>query len=316
MTIRCLTRQTLRGTWATVLLPLAGDDSIDFGRLADELSVLLGAGLDGIYTNGTAGEFHALDEEEYDRVTHVVAQACTAAGKAFQLGAGHMSGQTSLRRIRTAAACGPAAIQVILPDWCALSPDEALWAIDRMIAEADPIPLVLYNPPHAKTLLTPEQFGRFAAAFPGLIGIKVAGGDAAWFARMRAHAGDLAVFVAGHHLASAIRQGAAGSYSNVACMSPRGAVTWHRTMLSDPDAAQSLEARLNRFLERHIGPLQAAGYSNAALDKTLAEVGGWAPIGTRVRWPYRSVPPETISALRARAIEELPELLPERAGRG
>ena len=102
----------------------------------------------------------------------------------------------------------------------------------------------------------------------------------------------------------------------MACLSPRGAVTWYRTMLSDPDAAQSLELRLNRFLERHIGPLQAAGYSNAALDKTLAAVGGWAPIGTRVRWPYRSVPPEAISALRARAIEELPELLPEGARRG
>jgi dihydrodipicolinate synthase/N-acetylneuraminate lyase len=138
----------------------------------------------------------------------------------------------------------------------------------------------------------------------------VAGGDAAWFARVRAHAGDLAVFVAGHHLASAIRQGAAGSYSNVACMNPCGAVAWYRTMLSDPDAAQSLEARLNGFLERHIGPLQAAGYSNAALDKTLAAVGGWAPIGTRVRWPYRSVPPEAIAGLRRAAMEGLPELLP------
>ena len=117
MAMRPLTRQTLRGTWATVLLPLAGDDSIDFGRLADELSVLLGAGLDGIYTNGTAGEFHALEEEEYDRVTRVVATACAAAGQAFQLGAGHMSGQTSLRRIRTnstsrvnAASSGPRSV--------------------------------------------------------------------------------------------------------------------------------------------------------------------------------------------------------------
>lgn len=81
-------------------------------------------------------------------------------------------------------------------------------------------------------------------------------------------------------------------------------------MLSDPDAAEWLEVRLNRFLERHISPLQAAGYSNAALDKALAAVGGWAPIGTRVRWPYRSVPQEAIAALRRAAIEELPELLP------
>jgi dihydrodipicolinate synthase/N-acetylneuraminate lyase len=79
-----------------------------------------GAGLDGLYTNGTAGEFHCLDEAEYDLITDVVAQACQRAGVPCQLGASHMSGQISLRRIRVAAADDPAAIQVILPDWCAL----------------------------------------------------------------------------------------------------------------------------------------------------------------------------------------------------
>jgi len=64
-----LTRQTLRGTWAPVLLPLTPDEAIDFGLLREELAVLTGAGLDGIYTNGTASEFHCLEEDEYDRIT-------------------------------------------------------------------------------------------------------------------------------------------------------------------------------------------------------------------------------------------------------
>jgi len=33
-----LTRQTLRGTWATVLLPIAPDEAIDFGRLEYSIS--------------------------------------------------------------------------------------------------------------------------------------------------------------------------------------------------------------------------------------------------------------------------------------
>jgi dihydrodipicolinate synthase/N-acetylneuraminate lyase len=305
-----LTRTTLRGTWGTVLLPLASDDSIDFGRLAEELSVLLAAGLDGIYTNGTAGEFHTLEEDEYDQVTDVVAAACGAAGSPFQLGASHMSGQTSLRRIRVAAACRPAAIQVILPDWCALSPEETLSAIDRMAREAGPVPLVLYNPPHAKTRLTPELFGRLATSFPELIGIKVAGGDAGWFAAMRARVGALAIFVAGHRLASGLRHGAAGAYSNVAAMSPRGAVRWQQAMLSDASAARQLEERLNAFLDQHVLPLQAAGYCNAALDKALAAIGGWAPIGSRTRWPYRAVPEEVVTRLRGTARDELPEFFP------
>ena len=305
-----LTRQTLRGTWAPVLLPLTPDEAIDFGLLREELAVLTGAGLDGIYTNGTASEFHCLEEDEYDRITEVVAQACRQAGVPCQLGASQMSGQASLRRIRVAAACDPAAIQVILPDWCPLSADEVLATIDRMAREAGGVPLVLYNPPHAKTRLTPAMFGCLAAEFPPLIGVKVAGGDAAWYGQMRDLAGDLAIFVAGHHLASGLRQGASGSYSNVACMTPRGAVSWYQAMRTDPVAAQESETRLNTFLAAHVFPLQAAGYGNAALDKALAATGGWAPIGTRLRWPYRPVPAPAVDTLRQAARDELPEFFP------
>jgi dihydrodipicolinate synthase/N-acetylneuraminate lyase len=292
------------------LLPLADDEAIDYGRLAAELSVLASAGLDGIYTNGTAGEFHCLDEDEYDRLTDVVARHCLGAGVPFQLGASHMSGQVCLRRIRVAAGYAPAAIQVILPDWCALSAGEVLAAVDRMAREADASPLVLYNPPHAKTQLTPALFGTLATEFPQLIGIKVAGGDAAWFGQMREEAGDLSIFVAGHRLATGLRHGASGAYSNVACMTPRGAVSWYQAMLAEPVAAAELEARLNAFLDRHVLPLQAAGYSNAALDKALAAIGSWAPIGTRLRWPYRGVSAAIVSALRETALAELPDLFP------
>ena len=314
--MRAHNRQNLRGTWGAVLLPLNDDDSIDFMRLREELDVLLRAQLDGVYTNGTAGEFHTLEEDEYDLVTDAVAGACAAAGVPFQLGASHMSGQISLRRIRSAAVHRPAAIQVILPDWCPLSFDEVLATVDRMAREADPVPLVLYNPPHAKTGLTPAQFGRLAAAFPALIGIKVAGGDSDWYRAMGARAADLAIFVPGHHLASGLRQGAAGAYSNVACLSPPGAVRWYRSMLENPAAAEQAEARLGAFLGRHVAPLQAAGYGNAALDKALAAIGGWAPIGTRVRWPYSGVPDEAVAALRETARAELPEFLSAEGAQG
>jgi dihydrodipicolinate synthase/N-acetylneuraminate lyase len=306
-----LTRSTLRGTWGSVLLPLAQDDSIDVGRLAAELAVLTTAGLDGIYTCGTAGEFHTLEESEYDQVTAAVATACRAAGVPYQLGAGHMSGQLSLRRIRVAAAWDPAAIQVILPDWSPLAPPEVVAAVARMAAAARPVPLVLYNPPHAKTRLSPAQFGELAAAVPELIGIKVAGGDLGWYADMRALAGGLAVFVAGHELASGLALGASGAYSNVACLSPRGAVAWYQSMLSDPAAAAELEGRLAGFLARHVRPLQQAGYANAALDKALAAAGGWAPVGSRTRWPYRWIPDETVAVLGQAARRELAELVPD-----
>jgi len=183
-----------------------------------------------------------------------------------------------------------------------------LTAVRRFAAEAAGVPIVLYNPPHAKTQLSPLELGRLAAAVPELIGVKVFGGDAAWYAEVRRHCGDLAVFVTGHTLATGIGQGAHGAYSNVACLSPSGAAAWYQTMLADPAAAVALEERIVAFLDRHIIPLARLGYSNAALDKALAATGGWAPIGTATRWPFRSVPAEVPARLAAVVRAELPEL--------
>ena len=120
--------------------------------------------------------------------------------------------------------------------------------------------------------------------------------------------GRLAVFVAGHTLASGFARGAAGAYSNVACLNPAGAARWYTQITSDLPAALAFEERLRGFLDAHIAPLARAGYCDPALDKTLAAIGGWARIGTRVRWPHRSVPEDAIPRLRAVAEAALPEL--------
>ena len=83
-------------------------------------------GVNGLYTNGTAGEFHTQTEAEFDQIHELVAARCTAANLPFQIGANHMSFQLSLERIRRAHAFQPSAFQVILPDWFPLQEAEML----------------------------------------------------------------------------------------------------------------------------------------------------------------------------------------------
>ena len=301
--------QDLRGNWATLMLPINADDSIDFGRLAGELDALIAAGVDGLYTNGTAGEFHTQSEGEFDAIHALVADRCHRAGMPFQIGASHMSAQLSLDRICRARDLHPSAIQVILADWFPLKEAEMVTCLQRMAAAANGVGLVLYNPPHAKVVLAPAQIGRLHAAVPQLIGVKVADGDEAWYSELRAHCGGLAVFVPGHHLATGIANGAAGSYSNVACLSPVGAQRWYVQMLEDLPAALALEQRIRRFMDTEIVPyIMRDGYANPALDKLLAAIGGWADVGTRLRWPYRWIDPQEAIRLRPIAKAQLPEL--------
>ncbi|MDN5854421.1 MAG: dihydrodipicolinate synthase family protein [Actinomycetia bacterium] len=306
-----LTADSLSGVWGSVLLPVGSDDAIDWDRLEAEVDVLAASPLDGVYAHGTAGEFHTLSEDEYDRVSALLAAVCSRTGKAFQIGASHPVGQVTLGRIGRTRDLAPGAYQVVLPDWLALTDDECVAFVRRVGEVADPVPIVLYNPPHAKTSATPALLMRLLDEIPSLIGLKVADGDAGWYASMRDVLERCAVFVPGHHLATGLANGAGGSYSNIAALSPVGAARWYALMRTDPAAALDIEERIAELFARHVEPLQRTGLSNPALDKFLAAVGGWADVGLRVRWPYDPAPQDVVAPARRDARTLLPELFGE-----
>ncbi|HOZ48683.1 MAG TPA: dihydrodipicolinate synthase family protein [Candidatus Hydrogenedentes bacterium] len=297
--MRPLRSDEILGNWATLLLPINNDDSIDFVRLADEVDALVEYRVSGIYSNGTAGEFYNQTEDEFDRVSTILAERCEPAGMPFQLGVSHMSPRISIDRLRRAVQLRPGAVQVILPDWSPVSDDEAIAFLSRAADVANPVGLVLYNPPHAKRVLSPESVGRLKAAVPALVGVKMLGGDAAWHAAMRRFAHGVSVFVAGHHLASEYPLGARGAYSNVACLHPGMAQHWWTMIAAGDPRARTVENRIRAFMDESIVPyIRDQGYAPQAVDKFMAAVGAWADIGTRLRWPYRWIPKPEADALR------------------
>lgn len=299
----------IQGNWGTLLLPIRSDDSIDWPILSDEIDLLIEAGVDGIYSNGTAGEFYNQTEDEFDRISLLLADKCRKAGMAFQIGASHMSPTISLERLRRTRALTPTAFQVVLPDWFPVSEPEMIDFLGRMGEEAAPIGLVLYNPPHAKRVLSPEELIRVLGAVPRVAGAKVADGDEDWYRRMAEAMDRWSVFVPGHHLATGFSRGAAGAYSNVACLSPRGAQRWFRMMETDLSAALELESRIRRFMDDYAAPyIVRKGFMNGAVDKLLCAAGAWSGFGCRMRWPYRSISEEDAAALGAAARSSLPEL--------
>ena len=303
-----LTVQNLKGSWCTLLLPIQADNSIDFGGLDNQLDTLCSAGVSGIYSNGTAGEFFNQTEFEFDRISLMLSEKCSQSQIPFQIGASHTSPLISLERIRRSASLKPGAFQVILPDWIAANEHEQLAFLEGIAAEATPVPLVLYHVGHAKTVLRPLDFRRLTLAIPALIGIKVGAGGPEWYSEMREIKPEFSVFVPGHRLATGVREGiAVGSYSNMACINPQAAHRWYEQMQSDLSGALEVEGRIAQFFERCIFPFHFAGYSDMALDKFLAAVGGWADLGTRVRWPYQSIDQKEVADVRKMGRELIPE---------
>lgn len=297
----------IEGNWATLLLPLNADESIDYPLLVKEIRYLVSAEVSGIYSNGTAGEFISLSEEEFRVTSVLLASECASAGMPFQIGCSHPSAQISLSRIRFASSLSPSAIQVILPDWFPVTDREALSFLDACCAASEGIPITLYNPPHAKRRLSPETLLMISERVP-LGSIKVADGDEAWYRGMQGVMERVPVFVPGHHLATGIMHGAAGSYSNVACLAPKASQAWYRMMREDIVSALALEKDLRRFFETYIDPLIAGeGYANFVIDKFLAVVGGYLPgFANKARFPYDSIDPDRAPYFRMKLEQTAP----------
>ncbi len=305
-----LTASGLRGNWATLLLPIRPDESIDYTLLATELDVLQSAGVDGIYSNGSAGEFYTLTEDEFDRVNAIFAEKCERAKIPFQIGATQMSPQLSLERVKRSRALRPSGFQVVLPDWFPPTIEEIFRFLDVMVAAADPVPLILYNPPHAKRKLSPAEWGTIAERYPAVVGNKVAGGDAAWYEEMRPVFSRMAVFIPGHFLATGLSRGAHGAYSNVGCLSPRGAQRWYELCLADPSAGMAIERAIGQMFAAHVVPLiTERKLANMAADKALAAAGGWLPgLTPHLRWPYLAATGAEVERIAVAARREVPEL--------
>jgi 4-hydroxy-tetrahydrodipicolinate synthase len=194
------------GNWATLLLATDKNGEIDYSKLDNEIDILVASNPNGIYSNGTAGEFYSQTEDEFERINLMLSEICEKAGVPYQMGVSHMSPQISLERLKRIRHLQPAAVQVILPDWFPVTLEEAVIFLQKMEEAADGISLVLYNPPHAKKQLSPKEWAVLKKQVPSLEGLKVfdQNGDPKWYAEMRKNSEGFSVFIPGHRLASGI----------------------------------------------------------------------------------------------------------------
>jgi len=135
--VQPLSAEQIVGSWAPLMLPINDDQSIDYPRLADQLDYLCAVNLSGVYSNGTSGEFYCQSEDEFDRISEMLADKCEAAGVAFQIGASHMSPTVCLARARRAAELRPGAIQVTLPDWAPCTDEEAIAFLNTVAKQTE-----------------------------------------------------------------------------------------------------------------------------------------------------------------------------------
>jgi len=165
------------GVFIPVTTPFSGDDVAPV-RLAANLRKWNATPLAGYVVLGSTGEFPMLSEDERDRIL-TSAREAIPRDRLFLAGTGTDSTLNTIRQTKRAAEIGADAAIVITPHYFTRAFSQAAAQVRHYIAVADasPIPIMLYNfPLNTGINLEPDTVAKIAM-HPNVCGIKDSSGN-------------------------------------------------------------------------------------------------------------------------------------------
>ncbi len=166
----------LYGVYAPIATPFVGD-KIAYDKLERNLKFWLGSRMAGIVVMGSNGEFVLLDPKEKEELIAFVCEK-NQGKKHIIAGTGAESTRETIRLSKKAAEAGVDAVLVVTPNYYKGDmTDAALKKYYFDVAEASPVPVILYNMPRNTGInLSPKLIAELAK-HPNIIGIKDSGGN-------------------------------------------------------------------------------------------------------------------------------------------
>lgn len=211
----------LAGLYPPIPTPFTASGDIDKAALASNLQVWNTFDLAGYVVQGSNGEVVFLSEDE--RVS-VVAEVRRNTNKLIIAGAGHESTIVTIRLCQRMAEAGADAALVINPHYYtgAMKNPKVISNHFRQVADASPIPIVLYNMPGNTGIPIPNSCIIELSGHPNIIGMKDSGGKVAKMAYIMNECPGFQVLAgSASFLAPAMCLGAVGGVCALANIAPQ-----------------------------------------------------------------------------------------------
>jgi ATP-dependent exoDNAse (exonuclease V) beta subunit len=149
-----LNRETFTGPWAGVPVAWTDDDRFDETTYRTDVARCCEAGVPGVYTAGTTGEFYAMEFDEWKAVTLATVKECQAHDTPAMIGCTSTYTLGVERRAAYAAEVGADAIQVALPFWMEIGDEQIVPFFKSVAAASGGLPLSIYETMRTKKVLT------------------------------------------------------------------------------------------------------------------------------------------------------------------
>jgi 4-hydroxy-2-oxoglutarate aldolase len=173
----------LKGIYAPIATPFARGE-IAYDKLEKNLTFWLGSDLSGVVVMGSNGEFVLLSSKEKEELMRAVC-AQAKGKKPVIAGTGAESTVETMRLGEKAAEAGADEVLVVTPNYYKGGmTDPVLARFYTDVADASPLPVILYNMPRNTGINISAKLAVELARHPNIIGIKDSGGNIVQIADM------------------------------------------------------------------------------------------------------------------------------------
>jgi 4-hydroxy-tetrahydrodipicolinate synthase len=172
----------IRGVFTPNIVPLDDRGEINEPELRRYIDWLIGQGAQGLYPNGSTGEFLRFTPEERRRIIAIVVDQ-TAGRVPILAGAAEANPRETILACERYHELGARAVAIVSPFYYRLGP-ASVYAYFKEIADHTPIDVTLYNIPMFASPIDVETVRRLAEECPRVVAIKDSSGDLPHMMRM------------------------------------------------------------------------------------------------------------------------------------
>lgn len=284
-----LTRQQMKGIYALAPTPFTRSGGFDEATFRENVRKLCKAGVHGIATTGTLGEFNTLSWESHQRLIEVLADETSKARSVRSIaGCTGVNTEEAIKKTRFAESCGIDAVMNVVPFYHVLRRDEVV-AYYAEVAEAAPnTGIIVYNNPFTGRVL--HDAGTFAelAKVSNVLGSKETTSDFAhWMEIVQVR--DLAFMHIDTLFVPSMMWGGKGCFSITACLQPELILRAYEAATEQRwDIAVALQQKIADLMVPYY--LHGSGYElrpagDPSVYKPYVEAAGFLKCGSP-RKPY------------------------------
>ena len=237
----------LEGVFPPIPTPFDADGNLLLDKVKANIALWNKTGLHGYVVLGSNGEAVMLTDSERAALWEAARDAIPR-DKLFLAGAGVESTRNCIALAKRAAECGADAAMFVTPNYYKSQMNSAaLINHYRVIADASPIPTILYNMPGATGIDIDAATVIALAQHPNIIGIKDSSGNVAKYGDIvRAVRPDFSVIAgSGSYFYPALCVGAKGAVAALANVAPREMVAIYGAFRAGQhDQARALQLKM------------------------------------------------------------------------